>query len=229
MVKTPEQYFQDQDFALPQSGSTEGQNGAQEKAFTAAEQAFFHKYVGSEQAATLGINVVAGPVEAEDYNALAPPIEDLLKTYDDVQLIFFYLQEQLHTIPIEAVQEVIKYMDPIHLPLTPDHIPGVINLRGRITPLIQLEHFVCTKPKALNKNSFIIVCQCKGIQIGIIVDKIFNMFTVKQSTLSWNVEAKLGTTPTECLCGIVDYNSKIYGIVSVDKIVDHIIQSREII
>ncbi len=223
MVKTPEQYFQEQDFILPSSEGG-GQN------FTTAEQAFLQKYVGTEEAQALGIDLPPEGLEESNIVKVAEAsIEEILKKQEQLQLIFFYIQNQLHTIPIEAVNEVIKFMTPMRLPLTPKYVHGVINLRGRITPLLQLEHFICSKPRKVSEESLIIVCQSKGIQLGIIIDKIHNMITVNQDDISWNVEANLGSTPTECLCGIVDYKDKIFGIISTDKIVDHIIQSRDIL
>ncbi len=210
MVKTPEQYLEDQDFGLP--------NGGEANDITAAEQSFLQKYVGVEKANELGITLGAGSVEIPD----VPPLEEELKERADLQMIFFYIQEQLYTIPIEAVQEVIKFMQPIRLPLTPDHVSGIVNLRGRVTPLIHLEQMLCTRHGELKDDSFIVVCQRKGIQLGVIVDKIHTMHTVKSKDVSWNVEAQIGAN-SEYLCGILDYNDKIYGIVSIDKIVDYVL------
>ncbi len=217
MVKTPEEYFQEQVFDLPSS-----QQGG---SLTVAEQAFFHKYVDSAGAKSLGIT-------PEDLNAVPVviadevPLEEELKDNPHLQMIFFYVQGQLYTVPIEAVQEVIKFTTPITLPLTPKHVAGVINLRGRVTPLLHLEQLLCEVQKPIQADSFIIVCQRKGIQIGLIVDKVHNMHTIQQEQISWNVEAQIGTN-IECLCGILDYNCKIFGIISIDKIVDHVLQARD--
>ncbi len=210
MVKTPEQYFQDQDFGLPNAG--------QNNDLTAAEHSFLQKYVGVEGANELGIVLGEGGVEVPN----VPPLEDELRDKDHLQMIFFFVQEQLYTIPIEAVQEVIKFMQPMRLPLTPDYMAGIINLRGRVTPLLHLEQMLCVNHGEVNKESFIVVCQRKGIQLGVIVDKIHTMNTVSKNDISWNVEAQIGSN-AEYLCGILDYNDKIYGIVSIDKIVDFIL------
>ncbi len=214
MVKTPEQYFQDQDFGLPNEAAVGS-------ALTAAEQAFLHKYVDANDAQALGIELGEGATQAELLEAMRAiaPLEDELKQLDKLQMIFFYVQAQLYAVPIEAVQEVIKYVHPMQLPLTPDHLAGIINLRGRVTPLLHLERILCVEYKEFTRESFIIVSQRKGLQIGIIVDKIQTMQTIKQHHISWNVEAQIGAS-VDCVSGIIDFNDKIYGIISIDKIVD---------
>ncbi len=229
MVKTPEQYFQDQDFALP-AGGVEGvlQSEAainpsieDKSSLTPAEQAFLHKYVDAGAAHALGLDIGDETSQEEFFAAMRdiPPLEDKLKLLKTLQMIFFHVQGQLYAVPIEAVQEVVKYMQPMQLPLVPNHIAGVINLRGRVTPLLHLERILCVTCKDFTSESFIIVSQRKGLQIGIIVDKIQTMKTIMQEQISWNVETQIGAQ-VDCVSGIIDYNDKIFGIISVDKIVD---------
>ncbi len=231
MVKTPEQYFQEQDFHLPtpETGTSDvdfGQNiQGQGSNFTPAEQAFLQKYVGVEGAKSMGLDLSQ---VSEDLSSLVPddaPLEDELKDLPSLQIIFFKVQGQTYTIPIEAVTEAIRYEPVVRLPRTPDFIAGVVNLRGRITPLIILEKLICQKSNSrFTKNSFIIVCQRKGMQFGMIVDHIDDMFFVDQKNISWNVESEIGAS-VECICGIIDHEQKVFGIVSVDKIINHVLES----
>lgn len=217
MVKTPEQYFQEQDFDLPSSSA--------QKNLTSAEQAFLHKYVGVEGAKAIGVHIL--DQQPDNTKVMSePPLEETLKKATLVQMIFFYVQGQLYTIPIDAVQEVIKFISPSSLPLAPDYVAGIINLRGRVTPLLYLEQLVCLKTKPDNENGFIIVCNRRGLQVGLIVDRIHNMYTIKQEEIIWNVESQIGAN-ADFLCGILDYNDKIFGIVSIDSIVDQVIQARD--
>ncbi len=212
MVKTPEQYFQDQDFGV--------NNADQVNDITAAEHVFLQKYVGVEGANELGIMLGEGFGQIPD----VPPLEEELKDKPQLQMIFVYLQEQLYVVPIEAVQEVINFMQPIRLPLSPDYMAGIINLRGRVTPLLHLEQMLCVEHGEITKDSFIVICHRKGIQVGLIVDRIQTMKTVDVHNISWNVEAQIGAN-AEYLCGILDFNDKIFGILSIDRIVDYILQN----
>ena len=50
------------------------------------------------------------------------------------------------------------------------------------------------------------------------------MYMVEQKQIIWNVESQIGAN-AEYLCGIVDINDRIFGIVSIDMIVDQVLQS----
>ncbi len=219
MVRTPEQYFEDQDFAAPEP--------VKEGNITGAEHAFLQKYVGVENAEALGISF--NELEAATALQLSYqiPMEEELKTFEHLQMIFFEVCGQVYTIPIEAVQEVIRFTPPMQLPLTPDFMAGVVNLRGRVTPLLHLDQLLgyCGGNTTKLQDKFIIVCQRKGMQFGMIIDKVRNMFIVKQKEISWNVEFEIGAN-VQCICGILDHDKKIFGIISTDKIVNHVLQSR---
>ncbi|MDE7065021.1 MAG: chemotaxis protein CheW [Desulfovibrionaceae bacterium] len=219
MVKTPEEYFQAQAFDPPTDGKGE--------ALTPAEQAFVSKYMGIKGAKAVGIEASvpadAAVVEAV-LNAPRVPLHDELKSEAVIQMVSFYLDSQVYTLPIAAVQEVIRYMPPTSLPLAPEYVAGVINLRGRVTPLLYLDQLITNTKRAHGEERFIIVCTRHGLQVGLIIDKVHTMYMVKQKQIIWNVESQIGAN-AEYLCGIVDINDRIFGIVSIDMIVDQVLQS----
>ena len=215
MVRTPEEYFQEQSFEVPEARKGDS--------LTAAEQAFLHKYVDAEGARSLGVeDAMGGP--ARPAVVLGPPLYEALKEAETLQMIFFHVQGQVFTIPIDAVQEVIRYVTPTALPLAPRYVAGVMNLRGRVTPLLHVEQMISSTFSGSPSNGFIIICNRHGLQLGLIVERIHNMYTVRQDQIMWNVESQIGAN-AEFLCGILDYNDKIYGIVSIDMIVEQVIQS----
>lgn len=214
MVKTPEEYFSAQNFDLPIPEKASG--------MTPAEQAFLQKYVGVDGIRALGLSETARTVPAEAPRNL--PLHEELKNAASIQMIFFYLESQLYAIPIDAVQEVIKYVPPINLPLMPPYVAGVMNLRGRVTPLLHLDQLLCSAHGRDMEDGFIIICTRNGLQIGLIVERIHNMYTMKQERIIWNVESQIGAN-ADFLCGIIDFNDSVFGIVSIDMIVDHVIRN----
>ncbi len=229
MVKTPEQYFEEQDFNLPsqsEAGNQDAQGVASDHNFTPAEQAFLQKYVGVEGAKSMGLDLTDVDYDLSQSIPKIPPIEDELRHLPSLQMIFFQVRGGTFTIPIEAVTEAIRYIPIVRLPKTPEFIAGVINLRGRVTPVLILEKLICsTANTTFNRGNFIIICQRKGIQFGMIVDRIDDMFFVEQKRISWNVESEIGAQ-IECICGILEHEQKIFGIVSVDKIINHVLEVR---
>ncbi len=216
MVKTPEEYFQAQDFDPPQPGGTED--------LTVAERAFMDKYMGVDGAAALGISPAAGMGGiTEEVKAVYVPLDEELRGERTIQMVSFILASQVYTIPIVAVQEVIRYMPPVLLPMAPDYVAGVVNLRGRVTPLIYLDKLLTNEPRKGGEEQFIIICSRRGLQIGLMIDKVHTMYMIEQQQIIWNVESQIGAS-AEYLCGLVNIDESIFGIVSIDLIIDQVLQ-----
>ena len=225
----PEEYLQAQSFApsSPEPGA----------ALNNAELAFISKYVGADAVraletqrhdppAALQLSATAPPAPAETDAVPAshqePSLMERLKTEPSVQMVAFYLDAQVYLIPTMAVSEVLRYTPPVILPMAPDFVAGVINLRGKVTPLLYLENLLTTPRKKRDENRFIIICSHNGLQVGLIFDKVHTMYTFSQNQIMWDVESRIGVN-TEYICGMVDVNESILGVLSVGMIIDMIL------
>lgn len=217
MVKTPEEYFQNLEFS-PVAAASDAN-------LTVAEQAFVSKYMGIEGAKELGLDLATAQKSGKESEApTSSALHDELKSESNIQMVSFYLDSQIYTIPIAAVQEVIRFVSPTLLPMAPPFVAGVINLRGRVTPLLYLDQLVTNTTRENGEERFIIICARKGLQVGLVIDKVHSMYFVRQEQIIWNIESQIGAT-AEYLCGLVDIDDKIFGIVSIDMIVDQVLQS----
>ena len=220
MNKSPEDYFQEQDFSADTSEAG---------AFTPAEKAFMEKYMGldggGEALDRIGISG-SGPSEtAPDQHAAMSelePLDDLLRHEAELQMVSFYLGSQEFTIPTMAVQEVIRSMPVARLPAAPPMVAGVINLRGRVTPLILLRDLLEVTAPRLGEDKFIVVCRRQGIQIGMIIERVHTMYRVRQQEIDWSIEGHLGIN-VDFIAGLLKLNEQLVGIVSVDRVIGSIL------
>lgn len=235
MVKTPEEYFADQCLAVPQ---------ASDATLSVAEQAFVQKYLGSDALHDMPVQepeqVLAGTAgtasEAHDHAAGAHPVarthaddqahslRTRLSTQDQVQMVSFYIREQIFLLPVSVIVEVLRYMPLTRLPMAPPFIAGVVNLRGKVTPLLHLDALLTTdETMRYTEKSFIIVCGTDDMQLGLIIDKVHTMYMVSKDSISWNIEAQLGEG-ADFLCGLANVNERLHGIIDPDLIVDKLIE-----
>lgn len=235
MMKTPEEYFQEQDFG---TGPVDKQSD-----FTPAERAFMQKYLGMNEGAVLdklGIDSPAAqqassgqePVAAPAAQAVQqqapqierePDLDEQLRSEPELQLVSFYLADQEFTVPIMAVQEVIKYIQPTRLPAAPHFVAGVVNLRGRVTPLVRTKDLLGTSGGDQEGGGFIVVCRRHGLQLGLMIDAVHTMYRTAQESIDWSIEARLGSN-VEYISGLMKSGEHLIGIISVDRIVDSVLQ-----
>ena len=232
MVKTPEEYFADQCLAVPQ---------AADAALSAAEQAFVQKYLGSDAlqgmpvqepeqvlagaaGTTLELGDAAHPPARQDAAASTPSLRTRLAAQEQVQMVSFYIREQVFLLPVSVIVEVLRYMPLTRLPMAPPFIAGVVNLRGKVTPLLHLDALLTTdQTMRYTEKSFIIVCGTDDMQLGLIIDKVHTMYMVSKDSISWNIEAQLGEG-ADFLCGLANIGEHLHGIIDPELIVEKLIE-----
>lgn len=219
MSKSPEDYFKEQDFSATAPDSA---------AFTPAEQAFMDKYLGVDGGTVLdkiGISE-SGPVQREpdqhEEMAAEQSLDDMLKATPELLMVGFFIGGQEFTLPTVAVQEVIRFMPPAKLPAAPPFVAGVINLRGRVTPLIHLRDVLEVASPRQGEDKFIIVCRRQGFQVGMIIERVHTMYRVPQNDIDWSIEAHIGAN-VDFISGLLKLQEKLVGIVSVDRVIASIL------
>lgn len=84
----------------------------------------------------------------------------------------FVLSSEIYAIPIRAVAEINGISDITHVPNTPHFVKGVINLRGKVIPVIDLRVKFGMEPVPYNRETCIIIAETWARQIGVIVDTV---------------------------------------------------------
>ncbi len=105
------------------------------------------------------------------------------QTADRLQLVSFTVGEELFAVDILSVQEINRMMALTKVPQSPDGIEGVINLRGRIIPVLDLRVQFGITPSELNEHSRIIVVEVQGNTIGFIVDSVQQVILIERNII----------------------------------------------
>lgn len=226
-MKTPEEYFVE-NVNLP---SEEKQAGG----YTDAEQAFMNKYIGiGGQAALDNIEQVdprgdatlsgfgSGPAEDYGGEGSSSDFEEKLKEEDEVQLVSFVVGDREYGLPIMVIQEVVRKIPITLLPAAPRFMQGIINLRGRVTPVLDLRHLLHDGMGVQDK--FVVICRHKGLQIGLAISAVRTMYRAYKQELVWSVESEVGVS-ADFLLGLYKHDEKLVNILSVDRLVEQILKS----
>ncbi len=99
------------------------------------------------------------------------------------QLVSFCINNEEYGIDILNVQEIIRPMDMTRVPNAPDFIEGVINLRGKIVPVVDLRQRFNLSSRKRDESSRIIVVELSGKVVGFLVDKVREVLRVEQAII----------------------------------------------
>jgi len=99
------------------------------------------------------------------------------KMQDSGQYLTFTLGSERFALNIEKVKEVLEHTRITKIPRTPDHIRGVINLRGRAVPIVDMRLSFGMPPGQITVNTCLIIveagCGASGpVQMGARVDSV---------------------------------------------------------
>ncbi|MDR3628236.1 MAG: chemotaxis protein CheW [Ignavibacteriaceae bacterium] len=89
-----------------------------------------------------------------------------------LQLVSFVLGNEEFGVNIICVQEIIRMLQITKVPNAPDYVDGVINLRGRVIPVIDLRQKLGMPRKDHDNNTRIIVVEVNSKTVGFIVDGV---------------------------------------------------------
>lgn len=107
------------------------------------------------------------------------------KKQDDelLQLVTFSIGEEEFGVNILKVQEIIRTMEITKVPRSPEFVEGVINLRGKVIPIIDLRRRFGLISKPEDKDTRIIVIEINSIIVGFVVDAVSEVLRIPASTV----------------------------------------------
>jgi purine-binding chemotaxis protein CheW len=111
-------------------------------------------------------------------NAPVGTEESSVETRDEGHLVIVGVAGETYGIDVSKVHCVITVREITRVPKTPDHIAGVINLRGKVIPVIDLAKRFGLARCAATKATRIVVVQLKGEPVGLIVDTVTDVLSV---------------------------------------------------
>jgi purine-binding chemotaxis protein CheW len=88
------------------------------------------------------------------------------------QIVVFTLDEQLYALPLHTVLRVIHAMEIRHLPEAPEIISGIINVQGRIIPVVDIRKRFVLKAKEIDPDDRIIIADTGKRQVALLVDTV---------------------------------------------------------
>jgi purine-binding chemotaxis protein CheW len=101
----------------------------------------------------------------------------------EIQLVGFRIGRETFGLPIAMVREIVRVPEITSVPNAPDYIEGVINLRGRIIPVVDLRKRFGDMSGATNKKNRIVVVELENRSIGLLVHSASEVLRIRPSDI----------------------------------------------
>jgi purine-binding chemotaxis protein CheW len=147
-----------------------------------------------------------------------PEIEEQKKESTELlQLVSFMIGNEEFGISILYVQEINRMLQITKVPNAPNFVDGVVNLRGRVIPVIDLRTKLGMERKEHDKNTRIVVVEVGGKNAGFIVDAVKEVLRIPDSITEAPPEIATGTN-SEFITAVAKLDDRLITIIDLEKI-----------
>lgn len=99
------------------------------------------------------------------------------------RFLTFSLGSESYGIEIRYVTEIIGIQPITEIPELPDYIRGIINLRGKIIPVMDVRLRFKKEPKEYNDRTCVIVVDIRDVSVGLIVDSVSEVLMIAEQDI----------------------------------------------
>ena len=134
----------------------------------------------------------------------------------ELQLVTFRLANEEYGLPITKVQEINRLVPVTRLPQTPPFMEGIINLRGRIIPVIDLRKRFEMPIAAHDDDTRIIIVEISGQIVGVTVDAVTEV--VRLSTANIEPSPATVAVDSQYIDGVGKIDDRLIILLNIDKV-----------
>lgn len=147
---------------------------------------------------------------------------ELNATGDDVnQYLTFILGGEVYGVSILVIKEILEYHEPTLVPMMPDFIRGVINLRGSVVPVVDLSLRLGRESTEVAKRTCVVIIEIQHederMEIGVVVDAVNEVLDIAPENIESapNFGAKIRT---DFINGMGKVDDKFVVLLNIDHV-----------
>jgi purine-binding chemotaxis protein CheW len=133
----------------------------------------------------------------------------------------FTLDNEEYGVPVLKVREIIKVMDITQVPQVPSHVLGVINLRGKVIPVIDLRRKFGFPSLEYTERTCIVVADVDlapaTVMMGIVVDSVSDVLSVSDADIDRTPDFG-GRNTTDYLLGLAKVKGTVKILLDLDRV-----------
>ena len=139
-----------------------------------------------------------------------------VKTLEGKKFLTFLMANEKYGLEILKVREIIGIMDVTPVPTTPAFVRGVINLRGKVIPVIALRRCFGLEDRPHDKQTRIVVGEVNGSVLGFIVDSVSEVLRIPVETIE--PPPHLGKREREYVSGVGKLDDRLLILLDLDRL-----------
>ena len=140
----------------------------------------------------------------------------LATTETEKQLVIFDLATEAYGVDIGSVREIMRMQEITKVPRTPAFVEGVINIRGKVIPVVDLRKRFGVEVGEATTDTRIVVVDIRGQEIGVVVDAVNEVLRVTGDAVA-PPSSLITTGDSSYLMGIVKLENRLIILVDLEQ------------
>ncbi len=136
---------------------------------------------------------------------------------DLLQLVSFNLGKEEFAVDILKIQEINRLVEITKVPRSPDFVEGVINLRGKVIPIIDLRKRFNLPASESTKQTRVVVVDIDNMVVGLVVDAVSEVLRLPASTVEPPPPIVAGID-SEYISGVGKLEDRLLILLELDKV-----------
>ncbi len=134
-----------------------------------------------------------------------------------LQLVTFTLGNEEYAVDILKVQEINRMKEITRVPNSPSYVEGVINLRGKVIPVVNLRRKFGLAERESDEQSRIMIMDIQGITMGLVVDSVSEVLRVPSDIVE-PTPPMASNISTEFIKGIAKLEDRLIILLDMDRL-----------
>jgi purine-binding chemotaxis protein CheW len=137
----------------------------------------------------------------------------------DIKVIVFQLKGKEYAIPVNQVRSIEKVQHITRVPKTAPYVKGVINLRGVVTPIIDLRSRFELEECEYSESTRIIIVALNDMEVGLIVDAANDVIDIPSQNIEPQPEV-VGTVEADYINGVAKIDKRLLILINLEKVLN---------
>lgn len=138
---------------------------------------------------------------------------------ESIKVIVFQLADKEYAIPVSHVQGIEKLMHITRVPKTEKYVKGVINLRGVVTPIVDLRERFGLPISENEDTTRIIIISLEDMEVGFVVDSANDVLDIAANSIEPQPEV-VGSLGEEFISGVAKLDKRLLILLHLEKVLN---------
>ncbi|MFA8437482.1 chemotaxis protein CheW [Pueribacillus sp. YX66] len=136
-----------------------------------------------------------------------------------IKAVIFQLKDEEYGVDVQQVQSIERMLHITRVPKMPDFVKGVINLRGIVTPIIDLKERFSIETTDYTNSTRIIIVQVVDKEVGLIVDSANDVIDIPTDKIEQPPEV-VGRIESDYIRGVAKLDERLLILLNLNKVLN---------